>query len=147
MLHACRNFEFAHGGNNCYIHFFWQIFTIFWRFLMPFLQLLFMVLALGQNDRYNCYISVFLEWLLCVTAKLIEMVWYLHPSYKHRRHVSRPPFTHLVQLGTFKGQPVCAWPLLHYPALFRGIHVVHFSSFLCILQHGHRSWSDCCRLI
>ena len=113
---------------------------------MPFLRLLFMVLALGQNDHYNCYISAFLEWLLHVTAKLIEMVWYLHPSYKHRRHVSWPPFTHLVQLGTFKGQPVCAWPLLRYPALFRGIHVVHFSSFLCILQHGHRSY-DLVRLL
>ena len=33
-----------------------------------------MVSALGQNDRYNSYISVFLERLLRVTAELIEMV-------------------------------------------------------------------------
>ena len=50
-----------------------QIFTIFLRFLKPFLRLLFMVSALGQNDRYNRYISAFLERLLRVTAELIEM--------------------------------------------------------------------------
>ena len=33
--------------------FFRQIFTIFLRFLKPFLRLLFMVSALGQNDRYK----------------------------------------------------------------------------------------------
>ena len=54
--------------------FFRQIFTIFLRILKPFLRLLFMVSALGQNDRYNRYISAFLERLLRVTAELIEMV-------------------------------------------------------------------------
>ena len=63
--------------------FFWQIFTIFLRFLKPFLQLLFMISALGQNDRYNHYISAFLEQLLHVTAKLIEMVQY-PPSQQER---------------------------------------------------------------
>ena len=56
--------------------FFQQIFTIFLRFLKPFLQLLFMVSALGQNDCYNRYILAFLERLLRVTAELIEMVQY-----------------------------------------------------------------------
>ena len=56
--------------------FFRQIFTIFLRFLKPFLRLLFMVLALGHNDHYNRYILAFLEWLLHVTAELIEMVQY-----------------------------------------------------------------------
>ena len=32
-----------------------------------------MVSALGQNDRYNRYISAFLERLLRVTAELIEL--------------------------------------------------------------------------
>ena len=36
-----------------------------------------MVLALGQNDCYNRYISAFLEQLLHVTAELIEMVQYI----------------------------------------------------------------------
>ena len=66
----------AHGGNDRYIHFFSADFMIFLQFLKPFLQLLFMVSALGQNDHYNHYISVFLEQLLCVTAKLIEKVQY-----------------------------------------------------------------------
>ena len=35
-----------------------------------------MVSALGQNDRYNRYISAFLERLLRVTAELIEMAQY-----------------------------------------------------------------------
>ena len=52
--------------------FFRQIFTIFLRFLKPFLRLLFMVLALGQNDRYNRYISAFLERLLRVTGCCIN---------------------------------------------------------------------------
>ena len=56
--------------------FFRQIFTIFLRFLKPFLRLLFMVSALGQNDRYNRYILAFLERLLRVTAELIEMAQY-----------------------------------------------------------------------
>ena len=67
----------AHGGNDCYIHFFSADFMIFLRFLKPFLQLLFMVSALGQNDHYNHYISAFLERLLRVTAKLIEMAQYV----------------------------------------------------------------------
>ena len=44
----------------------------------PFLRLLFMVSALGQNDRYNRYISAFLERLLRVTAELIEMAQYTY---------------------------------------------------------------------
>ena len=59
--------------------FFRQIFTISLRFLKPFLRLLFMVSALGQNNCYNRYISAFLESLLHVTAELIEMVQYLFP--------------------------------------------------------------------
>ena len=54
--------------------FFRQIFTNFLRFLKPLLRLIFMVSALRQNDRYNGYISAFLERLLRVTAELIEMV-------------------------------------------------------------------------
>ena len=61
-----------------------QIFTISLRFLKPFLRLLFMVSALGQNDRYNRYISAFLERLLRVTAELIEMVQYDHPTTRCR---------------------------------------------------------------
>ena len=57
--------------------FFRQIFTISLRFLKPFLRLLFMVSALGQNNCYNRYISAFLEQLLRITAELIEMVQYL----------------------------------------------------------------------
>ena len=66
----------AHGGNDRYIPFFQQIFRIFLRFLKPFSQVLFMVSALGQNGRYNRYISAFLEWLLRVTDELIEMAQY-----------------------------------------------------------------------
>ena len=33
---------------------------------------------LGQNDRYNRYISAFLERLLRITAELIEMVQYFN---------------------------------------------------------------------
>ena len=66
----------AHGGNDCYIHIFLADFYDFLRFLKLFLQLLFMVSALGQNDHYNRYISVFLERLLHITAELIEMVQY-----------------------------------------------------------------------
>ena len=39
-----------------------------------------MVSALGQNDRYNRYISAFLERLLRVTAELIEMAQYEYAS-------------------------------------------------------------------
>ena len=35
-----------------------------------------MVSAVGQNGRYNRYISAFLERLLRVTAELIEMAQY-----------------------------------------------------------------------
>ena len=56
--------------------FFRHFIAIFLRFLMPFLRLLLMVSALGQNDRYNRYISAFLERLLRVTAELIKMVQY-----------------------------------------------------------------------
>ena len=59
--------------------FFRHIFTIFLRFLKPFLRLLFLVSPLGQNDRYNRYISAFLERLLRVTAELIEMTQYMIP--------------------------------------------------------------------
>ena len=61
--------------------FFRQIFTIFLRILKPFLRLLFMVSALGQNDRYNRYISAFLERLLRVTAELIEMAQYIDSEH------------------------------------------------------------------
>ena len=67
----------AHGGNDRYIPFFRQIFRISLRFLKPFSQVLFMVSALGQNGRYNRYISAFLERLLCVTDELIEMAQYI----------------------------------------------------------------------
>ena len=80
MLHVTclPKFWIRHMGEMTVTYiFFRQIFTIFLRFLKPFLRLLFMVSALGQNDRYNRYILAFLEWLLCVTAKLIEMVQYL----------------------------------------------------------------------
>ena len=56
--------------------FFGRFLRFFLRFLKPFLRLLFMVSALGQNDRYNRYILAFLERLLRVTAELIEMVQY-----------------------------------------------------------------------
>ena len=38
-----------------------------------------MVSALGQNGRYNRYISAFLERLLRVTDELIEMAQYWGP--------------------------------------------------------------------
>ena len=76
-LHACRNFWIWHMGEMTVTYiYFRQIFTIFLRFLKPFLQLIFMISAFGQNDRYNRYISAFLERLLCITAELIEMVQY-----------------------------------------------------------------------
>ena len=79
MLHVTwlPKFWIQHMGEMTVTYiFFQQFFTILLQILKPFLQLLFMVSALGQNDRYNRYISVFLEWLLCVTAELIEMVQY-----------------------------------------------------------------------
>ena len=79
MLHVTCLLKFwiRHMGEMTVTYiFFRQIFTIFLRFLMPFLRLLFMVSALGQNDRYNRYISAFLERLLRVTAELIEMAQY-----------------------------------------------------------------------
>ena len=39
-----------------------------------------MVLALGQNGRYNRYILAFLERLLRVTDELIEMAQYVNGS-------------------------------------------------------------------
>ena len=51
----------AHGGNDRYIHLFSvDFYDFFLRFFKHFLRLLFMVSALGQNDRYNRYISAFL---------------------------------------------------------------------------------------
>ena len=47
----------AHGGNDHYIHIFLADFYDFFAIFKAFLQLLFMVSALGQNDRYNRYIS------------------------------------------------------------------------------------------
>ena len=73
----------AHGGNDRYIPFFQQIFRIFLRFLKPFSRVLFMVSALGQNGRYNRYISAFLERLLHVTDELIEMAQYSNPIIVH----------------------------------------------------------------
>ena len=77
MLHitCLLKFWIRHMGEMTVTYiFFRQIFTIFLRFLKPFLQLLFMVSALGQNDCYNRYILAFLERLLRVTADLIKMV-------------------------------------------------------------------------
>ena len=85
MLHVTclPKFWIRHMGEMTvtYIHI-RQIFTIFLRFLKPFLRFLFMVSALGQNDRYNRYISAFLEWLLRVTAELIEMAQYTEIQWK-----------------------------------------------------------------
>ena len=62
-----------------------------------------MVSALGQNGRYNRYISAFLERLLRVTDELIEMAQYdvvspKHPTrlsaYRNRRN-SSVEFSHL----------------------------------------------------
>ena len=76
-LHACRNFEFGTWGKwPLHTYFFGRFLRFFLWFLKLFLQLLFMVSALGQNDHYNRYILVFLEQLLRVTAELIEMVQY-----------------------------------------------------------------------
>ena len=75
MLHVTclPKFWIQHMGEMTVTYiFFQQIFMIFLWFLKP----LFMVSALGQNDRYNHYISAFLEQLLRITAKLIEMVQY-----------------------------------------------------------------------
>ena len=43
-----------------------------------------MVSALGQNGRYNRYISAFLERLLRVTDELIEMAQYLPMRTFHK---------------------------------------------------------------
>jgi hypothetical protein len=76
-LHACRNFEFGTWRKwPLHTFFFSRFLRFLLRFLKPFLRLLFMVSALGQNDRYNRYISAFLERLLRVTAELIEMAQY-----------------------------------------------------------------------
>ena len=64
----------AHGGNDRYIHIFSADFYDFFAIFKAFFTTSFMVSALGQNDRYNRYISAFLERLLRVTAELIEMV-------------------------------------------------------------------------
>ena len=56
--------------------FFGRFLGFFLRFLKPFSRVLFMVSALGQNGRYNRYISAFSERLLRVTAELIEMAQY-----------------------------------------------------------------------
>ena len=77
MLHVTCLLKFwiRHMGEITVTYiFFGRFLRFFLRFLKPFLQLLFMVSALGQNDRYNRYISAFLEQLLRVTAELIKMV-------------------------------------------------------------------------
>jgi len=48
----------------------------FLPFLKPFLMNFLMNSAVGQNDRYLCYISAIWEGLLRITAKLIEMAQY-----------------------------------------------------------------------
>ena len=44
-----------------------------------------MVSALGHNDRYNRYISAFLERLLRVTAELIEMAQYIDAAVARKK--------------------------------------------------------------
>ena len=50
-----------------------------------------MVSALGQNGRYNRYISAFLERLLRVTDELIEMA-----QYHSFCHQNNPPHLELI---------------------------------------------------